>query len=152
MVQSCGIYSFSGVNLSGAETISFKYFENIAPVVNSDVSLTLYDQMYDRFVSQTSLNYIQRDGDLVFEGKITQYSVKPIDIKTGETAAYNRLTIAVKVTFKNFKNPKNNFEKKFSWYSDFEASKNLADVEAELVEEICEVITDKIFNASVVNW
>lgn len=152
MVQSCGIYSFSGVNLNGAETISFKYFENVAPVVNPDVSLTLYDQMYERFVSQTPLNYIQRDGDLVFEGKITEYSVKPIDIKAGETAAYNRLTISVKVTFKNFKNPKNNFEKSFSWYSDYEASKNLADVETELVEEICEVITDKIFNASVVNW
>jgi len=150
--QGCGIYSFSGVNLDGAETVSFKYFDNEASIINPNLPNVIYDEMYSRFVSQTSLDYIQRDGDLIFEGKIVGYDVKPIDIKSGETAAYNRLTITVKITFKNFKNPKNNFEKNFSAYSDYESSKNLADVEADLIDEISKVIVDEIFNASVVNW
>ncbi len=152
-ISGCGIYSFSGVNLEGAETVSFKYFDNVAPVVNPDLSLAIYDEMYTHFVSQTSLDYVQRDADIIFEGKIVGYDVKPIDIKAGETASHNRLTITVKVTFKNFKNPKYNFENKsFSWYADFNASQNLADAEAELVEQITKKIIDDIFNASVVNW
>ncbi len=150
--SSCGIYSFSGVNLDGAETISFKYFDNVAPIVNPNLSQMLYDEMYDRFVNQTSLDFVQRDGDLIFEGKIIGYDVKPMDIKTGETAAFNRLTVKVKVKFTNFKNPKNNFEKTFNWYADFESSQNFSDVEENLNEEIVKKIVDDIFNSSVVNW
>jgi len=151
--SGCGIYSFSGVNLEGAETVSFKYFDNSAPVVNPDLSILMYDEMQTKFVSQTTLDYVQRDADIFFDGVITNYDIKPIDIKAGETASYNRLTITVKVTFKNFKNPKYNFENKtFTWYADYESSKNLADVEADLIETITEKIIDDIFNASVVNW
>lgn len=152
LLQSCGIYSLSGVNLEGAETISFKYFNNEAAIVYPDLSIMLYEEMYNRFVSQTALNYQQRDGDILFEGKITGYSVNPIDIKAGETAAYNRLTITILITYKNFKNPKNNFEKSFSWYSDYNASDNLSDVEAELTKKITEKLVDDIFNSSVINW
>ncbi len=151
-INGCGIYSFSGVNLDGAETISFKYFDNIAPIVNPNLSQEFYDEMYDRFVNQTSLDYVQHNGDLIFEGKITGYNVKPMDIKTGETAAFNRLTVTVKVKFTNFKNPKNNFEKTFNWYADFESTKNFSDVEEELTQQIVEKIVDDIFNSSVVNW
>jgi hypothetical protein len=150
--SGCGIYSFSGVNLEGAKTISFKYFDNSASIVNPDLTRVIYDEMYKKFVNQTNLEYLQRDGDIYFEGKVIDYSVKPIDIKSGETAAYNRLTITVKVTYKNFKNPKNNFEKSFSWYSDYSSDKLFADVEATLVDEITKKIVDDIFQASVVNW
>lgn len=152
-LSGCGIYSFSGVNLDGAETITFKYFDNSADIVNPDLSLVIYDELYTRFVSQTALDYVQRDGDITLEGVITGYDVKPIDIKAGETASHNRLTVTIKVTYNNFKNPKYNFENKsFSYYSDFEASSNLADVEADLVDIITEKIIDDIFNSTVVNW
>lgn len=150
--SSCGIYSFSGVNLEGAKTISFGYFDNAAPIVNPNLSQSFYDEMTKRFVNQTSLNYIPRNGDIYFEGKIIDYSVKPIDLKAGDVAAYNRLTITVKITYKNFKNPKTNFEKNFSWYADYESSSLLSDVEDQLVSEITQKIVDDIFNASVVNW
>jgi hypothetical protein len=152
LLSSCGIYSFSGVNLGKAKTISFTYFDNDAPIVNPNLSTKFYDQMYDRFVSQTPLEYVQRDGDLNFTGKIIGYDVKPIDIKAGETAAYNRLTVTVRVKFTNFKNPKQNFDRTFSWYADFESSKNLSDVEDELTTEIVKKIVDDLFNSSVVNW
>lgn len=152
-MTGCGIYSFSGVNLDGAETVYFKYFDNAAPVVNPNLTIVLYDEMYTRFVSQTALNFVQRDADIAFDGTITSYDVKPIDIKAGETASYNRLTITIKVTYKNFKNPKYNFENKsFSYYADYESTKSISDVEDELVEIITKKIVDDIFNASVVNW
>ncbi|MBN2892282.1 MAG: LptE family protein [Bacteroidales bacterium] len=155
LFSGCGIkysLSFSGIDLGKAETVSIKYFDNIAPIVNPDLSQVIYDGMVQRFVSQTPLDLVQRDGDLHFEGQITGYDVKPIDIQAGETAASNRLTVTVKVKFVNFTKPENNFEKSFSWYADYSNSQNLSDVESELIEEISEKIIDDIFNSSVVNW
>ena len=36
--SGCGIYSFSGVNLGKAKTVSFSYFDNTAKIVNADFS------------------------------------------------------------------------------------------------------------------
>ncbi len=150
--SGCGIYSFTGVNLGKAKTVSFSYFDNTAKIVNADLAQKFYDEMYDRFVTQTPLQFVQRDGDISFSGTITGYTVKPIDIQAGETAAYNRLTVTVRIKYSNFTDPKQNFDKSFSWYSDFASSKNLSDVEDELNTVIVKKIVDDIFNSSVVNW
>lgn len=152
LFSGCGIYSFSGVNLGTAKTVSFSYLDNTAKIVNPNLAQKFYDEMYNKFVSQSSLNFVQRDGDLSFSGKIISYDVKPIDIKAGETAAYNRLTVTVKIQFTNFTNPKQNFDKTFSFYSDFVSSKNLSDVEDGLTDEIVTKIVDDLFNASLANW
>jgi len=88
----------------------------------------------------------------VFEGNITGYDVKPIDIQSGEVAAANRLTITVMVKFTNFTKPENNFNRNFSWYADYNSSENLSDVEKGLIEEISKKIIDDIFKSAVVNW
>ena len=152
--SGCGIYSlsFSGADYGDAKTVTIKYFDNVADIVNPDVSQVLYDGMFERFVSQTPLDLVTRDGDMIFEGQITGYDVKPIDIQAGETAASNRLTITIKVKFTNFTKPKNNFDKSFSWYADYSNSQNLSDVEKELIDEIIEKVIDDIFNSAVVNW
>lgn len=153
-ISGCKFYSlsFSGADYGDAKTVSIKYFDNIAEIVNPDVAQTLYDGMIDRFASQTPMDLVTRDGDLSFEGQIVSYDVKPIDIQAGETAASNRLTIKVKVKFTNFTKPKNNFEQTFSWYADYSNSENLSDVESGLIDEISEKIIDDIFNSAVVNW
>ncbi len=153
-MTSCKFYSlsFSGADYGDAKTVSIAYFDNVAEIVNPELSQVLYDGMVDRFVSQTPMILVQRNGDMVFEGEIKDYNVTPIDIVSGETAAANRLTITVKVKFTNFTKPENNFEKDFSWYADYSNSQNLSDVEAELIKTISEKIIDDIFNSAVVNW
>lgn len=151
-LSGCGIYSFSGINTGNAKTISFTYFDNIAPIVYPELSQKFYDEMYSRFVSQTPLEYVNKNGDITIEGKIIDYNVKPIDIKAGEVAANNRLTVTIKITYTNFTNPKDNFEKNFSWYADYPTSSNLSDVQDDLTNDITKKIVDDIFNSTVVNW
>jgi hypothetical protein len=150
--SSCGIYSFSGADYGTAKTISIKYFDNNAPIVNANLTQVLYDKMSQRFVSQTPLVLIPRGGDVNFDGQITGYDVKPVDIKAGEVSDYNRLTITVKVKYSNSTNTKNNFEKNFSWYADYLSSENLSSAEAALIETITEKIVDDIFQSAFVNW
>ena len=147
-------YSFTGASIPvGAETVSVADFPNMAPLVNPLLSNTLAEAIKDKFMSQTSLQIVQYDGDLKFEGTIIKYNTRPMNIEAGsDQAAQNRLTIGVKVTFKNSINPEADFENSFTRYSDYSSDRSLQDVENALVDEIVEQLVDDIFNKSVVNW
>ena len=106
----------------------------------------------DQFISQTNLSLTDAIGDLQFEGEITGYVVKPIAIQANETAAQNRLTISVKVTFTNNLDENQNYSQSFSHYADFDSSQDLSSVETELIDQIVEVLSENIFNKAVANW
>ncbi len=152
VASGCKIYSFSGADYGTAKTVSIDFFENIAPIINPNLSQSFTEDLKDKFVSETPLVLVNSNSDMSFEGKIVDYATKPMDIKAGEVAASNRLTITIKVKFTNKTEPKNDFDRNFSWYEDYESSSNLSDVEEELVEKIIEKLIDDIFNAAVVNW
>ncbi len=154
--SSCTIkYSFTGASIPpDSKTVSIQNFPNMAPLVNPMLSSKITEDLKDKFLMQTSLNLVNQSGDLDFKGKITDYYTQPVAIQGGEisVAAMNRLTITVSVQFTNKQDPKANFDNTFSRYADYESSKNLQDVEAELVDEIVKELIQDIFNKAVVNW
>ena len=154
VVAACTFrYSFSGASISpDARTFSVAFFPNMAPLVNPVLSAEFTDALTLRFLSNTRLSQIDDDGDLAFEGAITNYMVSPLAITAGEVAAMNRLTIAVQVKFENRIDPSQNFDRSFSQFEDYDSQQDLAAVEATLVEEIVAKLIDDIFNASVANW
>jgi len=109
--------------------------------------------LQDLFVQQTNLELSQRNADLIFEGEITDYRVNPMSATAQQTAAQNRLTVSVNVRFTNRLIEEDNFEKQFSFYSDFPANSQLTGgVLDAALEEILERITQDIFNESVAKW
>ncbi|KAF5078349.1 Lipopolysaccharide-assembly [anaerobic digester metagenome] len=153
-MQSCKVkYSFTGASISPeVKTVSVDYFQNLSSLVNPQLSGYLTEELKNRFVSQTSLNVVRVDGDLQFSGQITGYTVAPIAIQSNEVAAQNRLKITVKVKFVNNKDPKQNYDKSFSRYADFDSSQNFASVESQLMTTIVEELVEDIFNNAVANW
>ena len=109
--------------------------------------------MQDLFLRQTNLEQTRTGGDLRFEGEITGYRVNPMSATSQQTAAQNRLTITVNVRFYNRLKEEDDFEKQFSFYSDFDANAQLTGgiLDAAL-DEILERIIQDIFNASLGNW
>lgn len=153
LCTSCGIYSFTGASIHPqAKTISIKTFPNMAPMVNPSLSQEFTEVLQDKFQKQTSLTLVNNGGDYELEGEIVGYSTSPIAIQGNEKAALNRLTITVNVRFSNKLNEKDNFEQRFSRYIDYDSSRNLSEVESELVKQINEVLVEDIFNKAVVNW
>jgi hypothetical protein len=69
-----------------------------------------------------------------------------------QTAAQNRLNMAVNVRFYNNTKEDSNFEKRFSFFYDFPATSLLESVKAEAHEVLFERITQDIFNASLADW
>ena len=149
---SCGMYSFSGASISpGAKTFSVEYFKNNAPSIQPTLSNLLTESLKDKITGETNLT-LSNNGELQFQGEITDYRVSPIAIQANETAAQNRLTITIKAKFINKIEESNNYSTSFSHYIDFDSTEELALIENELNDELVEIMCDKIFNKAFSNW
>ena len=152
-LNSCGIYSFTGASIPNeAKTVSVQYFNNKAATVQPTLSQVFTERLKDMFLEQTNLTLNENEGDLAFSGYISKYQIKPMAIKANETAGQNRLTIAVKVTYKNSFDSENDFEQTFSRYHDYDSAENISDIESALIEEITNELVEDVFNKAFVNW
>ncbi|HNP47402.1 MAG TPA: LptE family protein [Bacteroidia bacterium] len=151
---SCKVnYSLSGASISpDVKTLTVKFFQKTAALGPASLSQTFTEALKDKFISQTNLSIVDREGDLTFEGSISNYTIQPLAIQANETAAKNRLSITVNVKFTNIKDEKQNFETGFTRYADFESSQNISSVEDQLIKEIDDQLVDDIFNKAVINW
>lgn len=146
-------YSFTGASISpDVTTVSIQSFQNLATMVMPTLATSLTEALQDKFQRQTRLNLLKEDGDLAFEGSITNYTSIPIAVTSDEYASQNRLTITIQVNFTNKFDPSQNYNSKFSAYSDYDSSQLLTDVESTLVTEIIEQLVEDVFNAAVSNW
>ncbi len=151
--SGCGIYSFTGASIPPeAKTVSVQYFPNNAMLVEPLLSNTFTTALRDRFMNQTSLNMVDQNGDLAFEGEISDYRTSPVAIQSDQTAALNRLTITVNVRFFNKFDETKNFETKFSQYIDYPSEQDLNSVKDNLITQIVDNLVEDVFNKSVVNW
>ncbi len=151
--QSCGVYSFTGASIPPeAKTFSVQQFPNNALLVEPLLSDQFSNALRDRFMNQTSLMMVPVNGDLEFEGEITEYVTSPTAIQSDQTAALNRLTITVNVRFNNKFDESKGFETKFTHYVDYPSDQDLNSIKDGLMTEIIDVLVDNIFNKAVVNW
>ncbi len=149
----CGAYSFTGGNTGDAKTIQIDFFPNNAPLVEPVLTQRFTNDLQDLFTRQTNLTLTNSNGDLHFSGEITGYRVTPMSGTSDQTAAQNRLTVTVNVRFTNKLEEKDDFEKNFSFYSDYAADAQLTGgVLESALDEIVERLTQDIFNASVAKW
>jgi hypothetical protein len=149
----CGAYSFTGGNTGDAKTIQIDFFPNQAPLVEPALTQRFTNELQDLFTRQTNLTLTNSNGDLHFSGEITGYRVTPMSGTSDQTAAQNRLTVTVNVRFENKLEEKDDFEKNFSYYSDFDADSQLTgSILENALDEILERLTQDIFNASVAKW
>ncbi len=152
--NSCKVgYSFTGANISPAvKTFSVYYFPNRARLVNPTLSQSFTEELREKLQRQTSLNELAEDGDLIFEGQITGYDVRPMAVQKDDLAALSRLTITVRVKYTNSIDPDQSIDRSFSAFEDFDGSQTLTAVEDGLVPEIISKLTEDIFNATLANW
>ena len=147
-------YKLNGASIdyTKTRTISFEYIPIKAALVYAPLAITFNDKLQQKYVSETRLSQVQTDGDLQISGAITGYSLSDQAVGTDAYATVTRLTIKVKIKFVNKANKAENFEKEFSQYEDFDASRLLTEVQDDLCEQISEKLVEEIFNATVANW
>jgi hypothetical protein len=149
-----GCYKLNGASEGEAKTVSVEYFQNNAPLAKPTYASTLTEALKDILTSQSRLSLTTRSADIQFEGQITAYAVTPQAIQSGtDQAAMNRLTITVSVKCTNNKDEKLSFDgATFTRYADYPSSKNLNDVEDQLIKTINDQLVQDIFNKALSNW
>ncbi len=153
MLSGCGIYSFTGASIPAeAKTVSVQYFPNQAQLVNPTLSSEFTDALRNAMMNQTTLDMVESNGDLAFEGEIVDYKTTPVAITATQTAALNRLTITVNVRFINTIDETKNFEQRFSHYEDYPSEQDLNAVQETLTPVIIEALVEDVFNKALVNW
>lgn len=146
-------YSFSGASISPlAKSFNVQYFQNMASMVQPELSQMITDALIDQCKAQTNLKPTDDVADMTFEGTITGYNYKPMTISASDEAATNRFTISVKVKFTNAIEPDYSYEQTFSRYEDFDSSIDFSSVEGKLMESIVDMLVEDIFNKAFVNW
>ena len=153
LVNSCGVYNFTGAKPVDAKTFQVNYFQNNAPLVEPGIERTFTLELQDIIQSQTNLNLVSQGGELIYEGEIVDYRITPMTATADQRAAQNRLTITVMVRFTNRNKEDDNFEKRFSHFDDFDANQQLVGSQLnKSLDVIFERITQDIFNESLAKW
>ena len=153
LLNSCGVYNFTGAKPVDAKTFQVNYFQNNAELIEPGIERTFTLELQDIIQSQTNLNLVNQGGELIYEGEIVEYRIAPMSATADQRAAQNRLTITIMVRFTNRNKEDDNFEKRFSFYYDFDANAQLVGSQlTSALDEIFERITQDIFNESLAKW
>ena len=155
LYSSCSIsYKFNGANINYQTThsISIADFPNNAPMVNPTLSNNLSEGIRDIYQRQTRLQILRKGGDMELEGEIVGYDITQGAISTDSYASESKLTIRVSVHFTNNINPEESFDKTYTAYQTFDASRLLTDVQDELCAVMITEIAENIYNDTVARW
>ena len=158
LVKGCGIYSFTGASIPpGVSTFQVNFFENQAgnrpgSTVEPGLDNEFTNALQDLIMNQTNLDLVTSDGQLIYEGEITEYSVTPMSATAQITAAQNRLEMSVAFRFINTKLEEDDFSKTYSFFYDFPAELQVFDVKDTAHKEIFDRITQDIFNDTLAKW
>ncbi len=158
LLVSCKYYSFTGASIpEGAESVQVNFFVNnaaneVGSVFEPGLDRDFTNAVQEMLLNQTNLDLTNVNGDLIYEGEIITYAVSPMTATADETAAQNRLTMAVNVRYFNTRGEDDDFEKRFSFFYDFDAAEQLQSIQAEAHEILFERITQDIFNESLAKW
>ena len=151
-ITTCGVYSPYGAATSGAQTFRVYRFEATHPLVSATSALSISESLVDRVQRQSNLKLVSGEAELKFHGKVVDWLVQPINIQGDETASANRVTITVDVIYTNSLDESLSFQRKFNRFVDVPSSSDLFSIEDEIANEIGELLSLDIFNASLGNW
>jgi len=151
--QSCG-YKLSGASIPAEmKTVSVQFFENNSTLVVPYLSQSFTEALKDRIRNQSRLSVVRSEGDANFEGRISDYSIRPVAIQGNERAGLSRLSITVSVKYTNALKPEQSFEQSFTRFQDLDlAAGALQTQESRLIPLINQQLTEDIFNRAFANW
>jgi Lipopolysaccharide-assembly len=155
LLSGCSIsYKLNGASIdyTKIKSISISDFPNAAELVHPPFSAYFSEKLRDAYTTQTRLQVLRKGGDLHLEGEIVGYQISPgpVGANSMSVATETKLTVTINVRFSNYKNPEDDFEKKFTAYRTF--IKPINEVQDDMMKDITTEIVDNVYNETVAKW
>lgn len=157
MLTQCGVkYSLSGGAIpENMKTFTVEYFENISPMVVPTLSQNFTEGLKERIRTQSKLSQLDANGDAIFEGVVTNYTISSAGVEANSNmAALNRLSITIKVKYTNRidESGESDFEESFTQFKEFRGANLTTAQEEEYGRDIIRLLTEDVFNRAFNNW
>ncbi len=153
-MTACSIkFSFTGtsINYDLIKSIQIDNIANRAPYGWAPMEAIFNNRLQDLYANQTRLQLVKRNGDMHIAGEITGYDQFNKSISADGMSSQVQLKMTVNIRFTTHKTNES-WEKQFSAPTQYDANRQLASVQEELVTEMARDIADQIFNATVADW
>ena len=149
----CSCYNFKGINIppeiQSYYVDDFTYSSSKIPV---DLPQLFAEKLRRKVREQSRLTNNDTDPDVIYSGEIQRFGLQSVAPQEGTTTSLNRLTIAVKIGYVDIENEEKNWNKSYSAFEDFDATIDFQTVRDDIIENILEDITERIFNDTFTDW
>lgn len=152
-VISCS-YSFTGTSVaSHLKTIAIPMFKDRSGSGEPNLENTLTNELIKKFIDDNSLAIAEKvNADALLECSVVSLPDSP-EAVTGERekATLRRVTMTVKVVFKDLVKKKTIFDRTISEYSTYD-TKDFVSSRSKAIIDVVDKITEDILLAVVSNW
>ena len=155
LLSSCTMsYKFNGASIDYnlTKTILISEFPNQAPLVYPPLEQRFNEELKDLFTRSTRLQFVRQNADLEMEGEIVGYELTPLAVQEDSFASETRLTLTVRMRYRNNKVMGQDKEETIKAFRNFPADRMLTDVQDQLIAELVKEVVDQIFNSTMSNW
>lgn len=149
----CSTYSFTGASVPGhLKTISIPVAEDKSPAAIPGLRELLTDDIIRKFIDDNSLQVTERStANASLECVITTVTDAPAIVSAGEQISSRRLTITVRVLYKDLVMKKTIFENNYSNYGDYVPGEDINKRE-DAIKTAVDKISEDILLAVVSGW
>ena len=153
-VLSACSYSFTGASVPAhLKTISIPIFNDRSGSGEFNLSEKLTNSLIQKFVDDNTLLVTDKlNSDAVLDGTIVTLNDAPVVVSGGESISSRRVTITVRVVFKDMIKHRTIFEKNFSNHGDYAVSGDLVTARQNAIDDAIDKITEDILLGVVSNW
>jgi outer membrane lipopolysaccharide assembly protein LptE/RlpB len=155
IVSSCSTsYTFrtASIDYDLTKTLYIGHFVNQAPLVYPPLEQRFNEEMKDMFTRNTRLQLVNQNADMEIEGEIVGYELTPMAVQEDAFASETKLTLTVRMRFRNNKLDVPEIEERLSANRTFSSNTVFDSVQDQLINELIDEIVDQIFNSTMANW
>lgn len=154
MISGCS-YSFTGASIPNhIKTIAVPTFMDNSGKGESNLATRFTYQTIQEFIDDNNLQIVDKKySDAIINCTISRFTELPATIAGNETVNNMRITIAVKVEYRDLVEKKKIFEQTFSNYADYDnTSSDFQTARTSAINEVIEKVSEDIVLGVVANW
>lgn len=150
---SCCAYSFTGASVpEHLKTIAIPIADDRSGSAEPSLREKLTQKLIQKFIDDNTLQVSERtSANALLECSVVSLSDAPAIVSAGESVTTRRVTIGVKVIYRDLVKRKTIFEKTFSNYSDYESNNPVAG-RTTAIEDALDKIGEDILLDTVSGW